>query len=175
MTLSAEDRDKLFCMNAKKYRLKRLLLKAVAMRESSLNERAYRFEPGFWERYLKDKPEWKDQDPKIVSASYGLMQLMWTTAWGLGFRGTQEDLWNPVYNIELGAKLIRKILDSITTPEMAEYFWLSPIAIALARYNGGARDNPDMSGELRNGQYAMNVLGTWEKLKKTEKECTDDD
>lgn len=172
--LTIEELDKLFCLYARKYKLKRLLLKAVASVESSLNERAYRFEPGFWERHLKNTPEWSGQDPNVVSASYGLMQLMWTTAWQLGFRGNQEDLWNPVYNVELGAKLIRMLLDNVVSTEHASFYWLSPLSITLARYNGGGRGNPDTNGELRNQAYVNKVMKRWEDIKKTEQECTDD-
>lgn len=85
------DLDKVFCMVSKKNRIEKLWLKAIAIVESNLDPKAYRFEPGFWERYLKNNPEWSDKDPKRVSASYGVMQLMYTTAWLLGFRGEPED------------------------------------------------------------------------------------
>jgi hypothetical protein len=164
MTLDKSTIDKLFCLNSKKYGIPKLWLKAVAMTESSMLERSYRYEPGFWSAYLKDNPEWKDQDPAVVSASYGLMQLMWTTAWGLGFRGTQEDLWNPVYNIELGAKLIAARLTDT-------FIWHSPLDIAMARYNGGRTGNPGDKGVLRNAKYVAKVRRNWEDFKAKETEC----
>ena len=166
--------DKLFCLYAKKYGLEKLFLKAVAITESSLDPNAYRYEPSFWDHYLKDKPEWKDQDPRIVSASWGLMQLMWTTAWGLGFRGEVEDIINPVFNIELGAKLLRQLLDRIKSNDHGrpDVLWmLNPLAIACARYNGGSRGNPDDNGNLRNADYALRVFDVWKELIKTEAEC----
>ncbi|MDD5007265.1 MAG: lytic transglycosylase domain-containing protein [Syntrophorhabdaceae bacterium] len=172
--LTDEETDKLFCVVSKKYRLKKLLLKASATCESSLDERAYRYEPEFFRRYLADKPEWKDQDPAIVSASYGLFQIMWTTAWYLGFRGTQEDLWNPVINANLGAKLLRQLLDEVAKEGVCNtYFELSPITVALCRYNGGNRNNPAPDGTLRNKKYSDRVMRTFEELKKKEIECSD--
>lgn len=174
MPLGKEELNKLFCMYGKKYGLKKLMLKAVAIRESSLIETAYRYEPGFWQKYLKDNPEWKDKDPAVVSASYGLMQLMWTTAWSLGFRGTQNDLWNPVYNIELGAKLLKKLLDKVYSEKQYEKFpWLSPVDIVLARYNGGSYKNPDPNGNLRNQKYVTGVRKEWDNLCAKEKDCDD--
>ena len=166
--------DKLFCVYGKKYSIPKLLLKAVAVCESGLNQTAYRYEPAFFRRYLKDKPEWKDRDPAEVSSSYGLMQLMFTTAVSLGFHGSGEDLYNPVINIELGAKLIRKLLDKVIADRKFEkFFWLSPLAISMAMYNGGSTLNPDDKGNLRNEKYVIRVLKEWQNLKAKEKECDD--
>ena len=83
------------------YHVKPLLLKAIALRESNLDPKAYRYEPDYWENYLKYLDAWKDQVPTVVSASYGLMQLMFTTARGLGFGGVAEELYDPAININL--------------------------------------------------------------------------
>jgi hypothetical protein len=174
-TLDDESLDKLFCVTANKYKLKKLLLKAIAICESSLDEHAYRYEPEFFRRYLADNPEWKDKDPAIVSASHGLYQLMWTTAWHLGFRGTQDDLWNPVINTELAGKLLRRLLDEVDADGICErHFELSPISVVLSRHNGGNRDNPSADGKLRNQKYVDKVMRTWNELKIKEAECADD-
>lgn len=172
--LGMDELDKLFCLNAKKYRLikGKLLLKAISYVESSYNQRAYRYEPAFWTNYLSKDPAWKDQNPALVSASYGLMQLMWTTAWALGFRGTQmEDLEDPAVNIDLGAKLIRQILDKVYSSQACECFRVTPIGVALARYNGGSFDNPNKDGDLRNYKYVSKVFVAWDNLKLKEADC----
>ena len=172
MALSEKELDRIFCMMGKKYKIKKLILKAVAVTESSLNERAYRYEPGFWDRYMKGKSEWEGRDVAEVSASYGLMQLMYATATWLGFKGSGEDLYNPVINIELGAKLLRKLLDKVKVESSA----LWSIEIALSRYNGGAWRNPDKFGKLRTQKYVNKVLDNWCKLRKKEKEeCDEED
>ncbi len=173
--LGPKEIDKLFCLYGKKYGIKKLLLKAVAEVESGFNQTAYRYEPGFFKKYLADKPEWKDQDPAVVSASYGLFQLMWTTAASLGFKGTQEDLWNPVINIELGAKLLRVLIDKVRKRAAWTDSRLWDIEIALACYNGGAFGNPDEKGNLRNQRYVDRVLDAYVLLKRKEKECVDED
>lgn len=174
------DLDKIFCMNARKYGLGKLWLKALGIIESSLNPRAYRFEPAFWEKYLKNHPDWKDRDPKIVSASWGIGQIMFTTAWGLGLRtqpdeAMAEDLCNPVINIELYAKLLRQNLDKLQKDKLKlKFSWLDMFAVALARYNGGSPLNPGEDGKLRNQHHVDNVTAAWFELKEKEAECADE-
>lgn len=170
-TLHDEEIDKLLCLYGKKYHIKKLLLKAVMIIESSGDERAYRFEPQFWTRYLKNNPEWKDKNPAEVSASFGLFQLMYTTAHGLGFRGTGEDLYNPAINIELGAKLVRNLLDKVRDKHSYLNTNLWDIEIALAWYNGGSKNNPSPEGKLRNQRYVTRVLEKYQELRKKESEC----
>lgn len=165
--------DGIVCVTGARYNLPPLLVKSICYCESSFNERAFRHEPAFWTNYLRNNPEWKDKDPAIVSSSYGLMQLMWTTAWALGFRGTQEDLWKPDTNVDLGCKLLRQLIDKvIETVPSKQYPWLSPLDIALARYNGGKTKNPnvepvlplDRYGNIRNKKYVVRVLKTWDEF-----------
>ena len=170
--LSEKEQDKLFCMNARKYGLSKLLLKAVAITESSLDERAFRHEPNFWDRYLRNNPEWMDKDKAEVSSSYGLMQLMYVVAWEMGFRGIGEDLYNPVINVELGAKLIRHHLNRMFESGVAKKNWhLRPIDVAISRYNGGPGGNPNKRGVLRNQKYVDKVRRTWDVLIGREKDC----
>lgn len=175
-SLDNKELDKLFCLSGKKYSLPKLFIKSIALCESSLDERAYRMEMGFWNQYLKGTPEWGHRDPAEVSASYGLMQLMYTTAHGLGFDGPGEDLYNPVINIELGAKLLRTLLNRVLDLDIIIKFpWLPPLQVVLARYNGGSKGNPDDAGNLRNIKYVRRVWATWDELKVKEKECEDDE
>jgi soluble lytic murein transglycosylase-like protein len=171
MPLGNAELDKLFCMYGKKYGIKKLLLKSVGIIESSLQERAYRYEPALWTNYLRDNPLWKDRDPAEVSSSYGIMQILYTTAWGLGFRGTGEELYDPTLNIGLGARLIRETLDRVVLPANSK---LWPIEVCLARYNGGGYKNPDDLGVLRNQKYVNRVLFQWSDLLRKEPECSDE-
>ncbi len=66
----------------------REILLAVAWRESRGNPRAYRAEP------------------KLGDASYGLMQLLCSTARDLGLRGECERLFNPALNLHFGAQYL---------------------------------------------------------------------
>lgn len=178
-TLDDEDLDKLFCAMGKKYNFKAKFLKAMAIRESSLNEHAYRFEEKFFDRHLKDKDEWKDRDPNEVSASYGLMQLMYTTAHGLGYRGDGEGLYDPVVNVELGAKYMRKLVDKCKRERWHFDTPFNPMSMALARYNGGSYKIPDEDGWINEGDgenynplnHMRKVFKTFRQLLSEEGDC----
>lgn len=107
---------------------------ATISTESSGNPGAYRYEPSFYDRYIKDKDRWKDNPfykfPKRISASYGLMQIMYTTAYSAGFRGKPEDLYDPAANIEIGTAYI-------ASPFQRENHGWDPPKIACA-YNAGS-------------------------------------
>jgi soluble lytic murein transglycosylase-like protein len=173
MPISAEY-DKIFCVAGKRYNVKKLLLKSIAICESSLDPKAYRFEPLYWERYMKDKPEWADKDPKVVSASYGLFQVMYPVAVALGFVGSPEELCDPMTNALLAAKLMRQLIDKVVKARVCDqFYWLAPLHVSICRYNGGGWKNPDESGVLRNQKYLRKVLKQWGELKKVEAECSD--
>jgi len=173
--LSPDMIDKILCQNGRKYGFPKLLLKAVAIIESNLDERAYRFEPNFWDRYLKDNPEWKDKKPEEVSASYGLFQVMYVVAVEMGFKGTPLELYDPFNNIDIGARNLRSRLNKIMLdPKLSLDYRQDPIRCLmtmLAQFNGGRGGNPDDKGILRNGEYAKKVWKKYCELVLSEKSC----
>ena len=106
------------------------LLAAVVWQESAFRADAFRHEPAFWTRYLAGKPEWAGSNPRVVSSSYGLCQVMYPTAIQLGFSRAHpaEWLFVPSTNLALGARYLR---DLIT------WAGVRGVALALAAYNGG--------------------------------------
>lgn len=78
---------------AKKYTLDPDLIFATIMLESGGNTYALRSEPS------------------INDASYGLGQILYGTARGLGFKGTPQDLYDPAVNIDLIALYHRRNLN----------------------------------------------------------------
>jgi len=81
-----------------------------------------------------------------VSCSYGLMQLMYPTAWGLGYRGTPEDLFKPENNIPLGVKyLANKIV------------WCGSVEGGLTGYNTGGSCDPN----FHYSQTVMQLYNNW--------------
>jgi soluble lytic murein transglycosylase-like protein len=68
-------------------------IRAVIDTESSGNPNAYRYEA------------------KLKDASYGLMQILYSTAKGLGYVGPPAGLYDPSINIDLGARLLRQLRD----------------------------------------------------------------
>ena len=107
---------------------------ATISTESSSNPKAYRYEPLFYKRYIKDQAEWKNspyyQYPRRIAASYGLVQIMYTTAHKTGFRGKPEDLYDPAANINAGAAYIA------SKYQIKQHSW-DPPKIACA-YNAGS-------------------------------------
>ncbi len=79
----------LFILNsAAKYQVPSEIIKAVILQESSGNPKARRFEP------------------KLNDSSYGLMQILFSTAKFLGYTGSSEGLLDPKTNIDLGTKYL---------------------------------------------------------------------
>lgn len=135
----------LIATTAKAHGLDPDLVEAVVVTESSGHADAFRFEPDFYARYLRDKPEYRDQIPRRVASSYGLMQLMYPTARELGFKGEPEFLFFPDTNLEWGCTLLVSLLR-----------WASgDIDMALEAYNGGKGS----VGSERTRAYARKVRG----------------
>jgi soluble lytic murein transglycosylase-like protein len=126
------------------------LVESWIIQESGGRPYAYRFEPAFWERYLKGKPEWADLDRDRVSASYGLLQIMFPTARQYGFKGQPEELFVPETNVEIACKIFKNLL------EWSE----GDIPKALAAYNGG---KGNWTG-IRPQAYAREVLNRQQLL-----------
>jgi len=107
---------------------------ATIATESSGNPKAYRYEPAFYERYLKDKSPWTESpyysESERISASYGLMQIMYTTAYNAGFRGQPEDLYDPATAIDISTAYIASAF------QRKQHQW-DPPKIACA-YNAGS-------------------------------------
>ncbi len=99
-------------------------IKAVIETESSWNPQAYR------------------EEMKINDASYGLMQLLYKTALGLGYTGTSSGLYDPATNINLGTKLLGQLRTQYGDDFRRVY----------SAYNSG---NPDLW--QRSTQVATNV------------------
>lgn len=131
------------------------LVEAVCWQESSSRTSAYRYEPLFWARYLTRKPEYATLNPARVSASYGLMQIMFPVARELGFMGEPEELFAPAIGLEWGC---RKLAHEIAWAK-------GDLEQALAAYNGGRGGN--VVRPFRNGVYATQVLARKAFLEKT--------
>ena len=122
---------------------------------------AYRYEPDFLDRYLRGKPDWKDNpylgQPKRVSASYGPMQVMYPTAWELGYRGEPEGLHGRT-GLEYGIRYYRRKLELYGDP-----------ADAAAAYNAG-------SVRRSGGGYANQAyVDAWRRAYRTAQQVLEED
>jgi LysM repeat protein len=119
---------------SQKYGVPVAVLIATISTESSGDPKSYRYEPAFYDRYIKDNALWKEnafyQFPKRIAASYGLMQIMYTTAFSAGFQGKPEDLYDPAANIAVSAAYIASPF------QQKQHEW-DPPKIACA-YNAGS-------------------------------------
>ncbi len=83
------------------YGLPRDAVFGLVSQESRFNPRAYRFEPSI-----------RNADGSTHSdASYGLTQILYGTAQGLGYTGTPEGLYDPSTNAEFGLKYFQQKLN----------------------------------------------------------------
>lgn len=145
---------------AQVYRIDEKLIRAIIKKESSWQPYAYRIEPGFWKRYVSgikriflSTPQ-KDEDwlkyPDIVSASYGLMQIMLSTAMEMGFCFTFPfELFDPATNIKWGCAYLRKLYDRYGT-------WPD----AISAYNQG-NNRKTIDGKYMNQKSYVDVVLTY--------------
>jgi soluble lytic murein transglycosylase-like protein len=103
------------------------VVEAIVIAESSGQTDAFRYEPGFYRRYLETKPEYAGQNPRRIASSYGLMQVMFTTAQQYGFTDAPEALFLPETGLQYGCLHFARLLS-----------WAKgDLRKALAAYNGG--------------------------------------
>ena len=84
--------DDIISKYANQFRVPEVWIRAVIQTESSFDPQAYRAEP------------------RINDASYGLMQLLSSTARGLGYTGTTDGLYDVDTNIRLGTQLLSDLI-----------------------------------------------------------------
>jgi soluble lytic murein transglycosylase-like protein len=93
------------------------------------------------------------QEPRIHDASYGLGQLLYGTARGIGYRGTPEGLFDPAVNIDLIAKYHKRNFD--------HYEELSSVELTTA-YNTGSPFKRPHPGHLARFDKWYNSLANLE-------------
>ena len=106
------------------------LIQAQMVHESSSDRFAFRWEPGYYARYIKHNPDAKAaRFGPLAACSYGLMQIILETAYELGFDGRPEDLFIDRIGLTWGCKKMRQLWDRLGGQDTI-------YRQALARYNG---------------------------------------
>lgn len=118
------------------------LVEAVTIAESGGCTDAFRYEPEFFRRYLHDKPAYAHQVPRRISSSYGLLQIMYSTAQQYGFSEEPEELFKPAIGLRYGCQHLAHLLRRFD----------GDVDRALTAYNAGSPES------ARGRQYAMKVL-----------------
>lgn len=142
------------------------VLEALVEQESGGWASAFRHEPAFWKRYLQGNPAYAKRNPREVSSSYGLCQVMYPTAVEHGFTGKPWELFDPVVGLEWGARVLERLIawaDGLYTGVEAERS-AEVLRSALAAYNGGRGGNAP-TGPLRNRAYADQVLARLRRIR----------
>ena len=123
---------------ARKYRVDPSLLMGVAAAESAFDPRAHR------------------DEPQLGTASYGLFQLLETTARAIGFTADRALLYHPAVSAELGAKLLRMNIDRAAgyAPQLEAREIEDR---ALSAYNAGwSRERPGDGKRIAGGRAFVN-------------------
>ncbi|WP_043634297.1 transglycosylase SLT domain-containing protein [Desulfovibrio sp. TomC] len=112
------------------------LPQSMIMVESHGNPFATRFEPAFFDRYLKNKPLSfvppgcsKDTEAIGRATSWGLLQIMGETARTIGFRGWFGELLTPEIGLEWGCRYLARLRDRFLNTGGWE--------VVCRAYNGG--------------------------------------
>lgn len=134
---------------ATRYQLDPNLVEAIVIHESNGCADAFRHEDGFWRTYMAGKPEWTNCNPRRVASSYGLCQVLYTTALLYGFKAQPEYLFLPNVNLEYGCQHLLACLKKHN----------GEVAPALMAYNGGESGSPESQ------RYATLVLKLLESVK----------
>lgn len=140
------------------------LIFAVIQMESGGNEKAYRYEPGYYKRYIEKSLDWKflmmkhGYTPRDVAASYGLMQLMFPTAYPYKKNLTPAELYEPDTNVRIGTAYLAGLLKKYDGDKLQ----------TLAHYNGGAGGARAirLSKDTQAARYAKRTLALYERYKK---------
>ncbi|MHC1792029.1 transglycosylase SLT domain-containing protein [Solidesulfovibrio sp.] len=130
--------DEVIVAMAGSYQLPVVIVQAMVAHESAGGiPCAVRFEPDFYEQYLKGKtpnfrphPSCSWETERIQRAtSWGLMQVMGETARCVGFRGWFPELCQPAVGLEWGCRYLRRLADKYLT----DGDWPT----VMRAYNGG--------------------------------------
>lgn len=117
------DFDAFFLASGARWNVPVPLLKALTAVESEFSPRAIRQEPQLKPVNIPGLEQGGD-------ASRGLMQLLYRTAWALGYHGAADGLYDPKTNIDLGAKYFGDLLAAAVNNGYG-------IGAAVSSYNAG--------------------------------------
>lgn len=103
---------------AKRQKIRLPYFLALIQTESEWDPFAHRVELRFYRRYIEGRQRWAGnphfEHPEIIASSFGLTQIMYTTAVQMGFPEDSDYrfLYDPEYNLNIGAKYFRLCLDT---------------------------------------------------------------
>jgi hypothetical protein len=158
---TAPSQDELIVTMAGSYQLPAVIVRAMVAHESAGGiAAAVRFEPDFYNNYLKGKtPDFRPvnsswETERIQRAtSWGLMQVMGETARSIGFRGWFPELCLPEIGLEWGCRYLRRLADSY----LAAGGWPT----VMRAYNGGPGNRDKLDSPYPGKILALIPGGQW--------------
>ena len=137
MGLTKDELLKLTRQTSEAYGLDFALVAAVVEQESSWNPWALRFEPAFYERYMKGITTISDTERHSRAFSWGLMQTMGQVCREFGFKGEfLSMLSDPTAGLDIGCRILKSKLASHP----------SSVESGLLSWNGGG--SPDYGKQV---------------------------
>ena len=149
---------------ASKFKLPIGLVRAICKTESDFIPTAVRWEPAFYHKYIK--PRIDHENPKLNipfeeaignACSFGLMQIMGSTARSMGYDGDLTGLWQPIINLNYCCKFLNKLIKRYS----GNFFH------AIAAYNAGS-PRYQSDGSYVNQGYVDKVCRSWKAYNKGE-------
>ena len=145
-----------------KYPVNPLLLAALVKQESGYNPQARRHEPDYQRKYVNGHPRWNKAralgwTDEQLATSWGLTQVLGTTAWAMDWHEPPAAILDPATNLTLGAKYL---LGQI-------HRYGGDIKLALIAYNGGhgAVLAYERGAPHRSIRYAEKVLSIMDRYR----------
>lgn len=141
---------------AKHFSLDPDIVEAIVLTESSGRPDAWRYEPNFFAKYVRDNPNFEHctgKEKEVLATSWGLMQVMGLVAWELGLKHNiratlctiDGGLW---YGCMHFARFIKKYGNEND---------------AIASYNAGSARMKD--GQYVNADYVAKVMRYYREIK----------
>lgn len=151
------------------------LLHATAVAESNMNNFCHRPEPGFWRAYMRsDIDKWYTEFRKyyktiepteellisLFASSYGMCQLMYTTAVANGFTGHPIRLYDEKVNLNVASTYLKHLYDRY--PEIRSSH-IERMKFTIAAYNAGRGSINAMLRFARQDEgLTINQDGKWQ-------------
>jgi len=129
------------------------LLYGICKQESSFIATAIRWEPGFYHRYIKPRKDIPFEEAVGQAHSFGLMQIMGSTARWMGYKKDLTGLWQPIINLNYGCKYFAKLVKKYN----------GNLKDAIAAYNAGSARKTGDDGDYVNQEYVDRVVIYWNK------------
>lgn len=144
---------------AQSFKIPVMLLDAIVCQESTYMPWRVKYEAGHTSNIIPSAYAYSTgidvpTEAQLLKFSWGLCQVMGSTARGLGYRAIMTQLLEPKTNLTFGARYLAQLMQR----------WPNKLEDVIAAYNWGHPEIKD--GKYANQAYVDSVLNWMEKVKK---------